>query len=221
MFVENIEWIESSDSTRNVEKDHRWPSFRSVVAALEVITAEVPGFLRGSISEWYSTVVGQVDVDLSSERLDEDEDDLTAVQAAALRSILSIASNAATGGGRLAVAVYRQKNSAYVSLTSDSIDLHRPLADLTHLFEECVSYLTCVQVEGGWLVEVRYKSPITPTTLADLGKSLDANTDQRRDLVPLAQKAAALLSSVENGKSPDSADYRWQAAELLRRRGLI
>ena len=55
--------------------------------------------------------VAQIGVDLSSESLRDDRDDLTAAQAAALRALLDAAVRAVVGGSRLQVSVYRQDNS--------------------------------------------------------------------------------------------------------------
>ena len=95
MFTETTEWIQQVESAAKAQAACRWMSFRAAAAALGAITTSVPGSVRGSISEWYGSVVGKIDVDLSSERLDEDQDDLTAAQAAALRSLLDAASGAA------------------------------------------------------------------------------------------------------------------------------
>jgi hypothetical protein len=223
MFTETTKWLQEVDSAAEAQADLRWVSFCAVADALGALTASVAGSVRGVISEWYSSVVGRLDVDLSSERLDEDQDDLTAAQAAALHSLLDAASGAVSQGGRLRVAVYRQDNSAYVAVTSDSLDLHSSLADLVHLLDECASYFTGVQIEGGWLIEVRYMSPVTPARLADLGRSLEATADERKDLLSLARRAADLRNLIETGKSEGDADtdHQVHAAELFRRRGLI
>jgi dsRNA-specific ribonuclease len=223
MFTETTGWIQQVKSAAEVRGHSRWVLFRAVTAALRTITASVPGSLRGSISEWYGTVAGQIDVELSSEKLDEDQDDLTAVQAAALRFILDAASATVADGGRLQVAVYRQDNSAHMAVTSDSADLHPLLADLIRVLDECVSYLTCDQIEGGWLIGVRYISPVTPARLADLGRALEATADERKDLVPLAGRTANLLNLIETGKAQDGAglDHRALAAALFRQRGSI
>lgn len=223
LFAEATEWIQEVESAAEARAAPRWVSFRAVAAALRTITASVPGSLRGSISRWYGSVAKRIDADLSSEILDEDQDDLTAAQAAALRSVLDAASAAVADSGRLQVAVYRQGSSAFVAVTSDSANLHPPLADLVRLLDECVSYFTCVQIERGWLIAVRYMSPITPTRLADLGRSLEAAADERRDLLPLARQTAYLLKLIETGKAQDDADldHQVRAAELFRRRGLI
>lgn len=223
MFTEATGWIQEVESAAEAPADSRWVSFRAVAAALGTITASVPGSVRGSISEWYGSVAGRIDVDLSSERLDEDQDDLTPTQAAALRSVLDAASGAIDDDDRLHVAVYRQDGSAYVAVASDSADLHSLLGDLVRLLDECVSYFTCVQVDGGWLIEVRYMTPVTPTKLADLGRSLEGEGDERKDLVSLARQTADLLNLVEAGNAPDDTGpgHRARAAELFRRRGLI
>ena len=223
MFAETIAWLQEVEPAAEARAHSRWVSFRAVAATFGAITADVPGSLRKSISEWYGSVAGRIDVHLSSERLDEDQDDLTAVQAAALRSVLDAASATVTDRGRLQVAVYRQDNSAYVSVIFDSADLQLPLADLIRLLDECVSYFTCVQIERGWLIEVRYMSPVTPTRLVDLGRALETTADERKDLVRLARQTADLLNVIETGKAEDGAnlDHRVLAAELFRRRGLI
>ena len=119
--------------------------------------------------------------------------------------------------------MYRQDNSAYVSVTSDSADLQLHLADLIRLLDESVSHITCVKIERGWLIEFRYMSPITATRLGDLGKALETTADERRDLVPLARQATDLLNAIETGKAQGDGglDHRVRAAGLFRRRGLI
>jgi hypothetical protein len=119
--------------------------------------------------------------------------------------------------------VYRQNDSAYVAVTSDSADLHSPLTDLVRLLDECVTHFTCVQIDRGWLIEVRYMIPISPAMLADLGRSLEATADERKDLLSLARRAADLVNLIETGKSQGDADtdHQVHAAELFRRRGLI
>jgi hypothetical protein len=223
MFTETTEWIQEVESAAEARAHSRWVSFRAVKATLDTITASVPGSLRGSVSEWYGSVAGRIDVDLSSEKLDEDQDDLTAVQAAALGFLLDAASAAVAEGGHLQVSVYRRDSSAYIAVTFDSVDLQQSLAHLVRLLDECVSYFTYVQIERGWLLEVRYMSPVTPTRLVDLGRALEATADERKDLLSLAKRTADLLSLIETGKVHDdaNADHRVRAAELFRRRGLI
>ena len=58
--------------------------------------------------------------------------------------------------------MYRRDNSAYVTLAPESADMHAPLPELARMLGECVSYLTCVQIENGWLLEARYVTPVTP-----------------------------------------------------------
>jgi hypothetical protein len=223
MFTETTVWMQEAESAPEVRADSRWVSFRAVVATLGTITASIPGSLRGSISEWYGSVAGRIGVDLSSERLDEDQDDLTATQAAALRSVLDAASTVVADGGCLQVAVYRQDSSAYVSVTFDSADLQHHLDDLVRLLDESVSNFACVQIERGWLIEFRYMSPVTPTRLVDLGRALETTADERKDLMQLARQTADLLKVIETGKVQDDAnlDHRGRAAGLFRRRGLI
>jgi hypothetical protein len=223
MFTETTGWMQEAGSAAEVRVDSRWLSFRAVVATLDTITANIPGSLRGSISEWYGSVAGRIDVDLSSERLDEDQDDLTATQAAALRSVLDAASTVVADGGCLQVAVYRQDSSAYVSVTFDSADHQLQLADLVHLLDESVSNFTYVQIERGWLIEFRYMSPAAPTRLVDLGRALETTGDERKDLVQLARQTADLMNVIEGGKAQDDGnlDHRVRAAGLFRRRGLI
>ena len=108
--------------------------------------------------------------------------------------------------------MYRQDSSAHIAVTSDSADLHSSLADLVRLLDECVSYFACVQVERGWLIEVRYMSPVTPTRLADLGRSLEATADERRDLLPLARQTADLLNLIETGEAPDDLESTTEPA---------
>ena len=223
MFTETTKWIQQVESATGARADCSWVTFRAVAAALSAITARVPGSVRGLVSEWYGSVAGKIDVDLSSERFDEDQDDLTAVQVAALRSLLDAASIAVTEGGRLQVAVYRQDSSARIAVTSGSTDLHSPLADLARLLDECVSYFACVQIEEGWLIEVRYMRPVTPARLPDLGRSLEAQADERKDLLSLARQTAHLLNLIESDNGPDNltANYQACAAELFRLRGPI
>ena len=223
MFAETTGWIQEAESATELRAHSQWVSFLAVVTTLGTITASIPGSLRGSISEWYGSVAGRIGVELSSERLGEDQDDLTAVQAAALRSVLDTASTVVADGGCLQVAVYRQDSSAYVSVTFDSADLQLHLADLIRLLDESVAHFACVQIERGWLIEFRYMSPITAARLADLGRALETTADERSDLVPLARQAADLLNVIETGKAHDDArlDHRVRAAGLFRRRGLI
>jgi dsRNA-specific ribonuclease len=223
LFAEITKWIQQAESVAEARADGRLVSLRAVAGALGAITAVVPGSVRGSISDWYGSVAGKIDIDLSSERLEEDQDDLTAAQAAALSSLLDTASAAVTDGGRLQVAVYRQDSSARVAVTSHSANLHSSLADLVRLLDECVSYFACVQIEQGWLIEVRYINPVAPTSLRDLGRSLETTADERPDLLSLARRTAYLLNLIETDVPPDDldSDHRALAAELFRRRGLI
>lgn len=220
---ECAEWVRNVKAAIDVRSDSRWLSFRAVVTTLHVITREVGGSLRGTISDWYGSAIGSINVDLSSESLDDDQDDLTATQAAALRAMLDSATETIPQNGRLRIAVYRQDNSVYVTITSPSVDLHPPLNALVRLLDDSVSYFTCVEIEHGWLVEARYVSPVKPTRLSDLGRALEAKSDQRKDLVPLARRAADLVNLIDAARGTDdpNSDHQVQASELLQRKGRI
>jgi len=222
-FTETTDWLQRVGSATEAREDSRWVSLRAVAAALGAMTASVPASVRGLISEWYGAVVGRINVKLSSERFDEDQDDLTAAQAAALRSLLDAASAAVATGGRLQVAVYRQDNSAHVAVSADSADLRSALAELARLLDECISYVDCAQIEQGWLIKVRYMRPITSATLADVGRSVQAAADERKDLLPLARQIADLVNLVETVYAQGDAamDYQIHAAELSGQRGMI
>jgi dsRNA-specific ribonuclease len=223
LFTETTDWLQGVESAAEAWADSRWVSFRAVAAALEAITATASGSVRGVISDWYGSIAGRIDVDLSSERFDEDQDDLTAAQAAVLRSVLDAASVAVTDGDRLHIAVYRQDKSANVAVTLDSADLHSPLVDLVRLIDECVSHFACIEIDQGWLIDLRYTSSVAPAKLAELGRSLEATADERKDLLSLARGAASLVNLIEIGKAHSDVDIdpRVHAADLFRRRGLI
>jgi dsRNA-specific ribonuclease len=223
IFTETIEWLWDARNIAVIKSDSRWRSFSAVVATLVALTSSAGGSLRGVISDWYASAVAQIGVDLSSESLGDDRDDLTAAQAAALRALLDAAVRAVIGGGRLQVSVYRQDNSAYVTLTSESADMHAPLAELARLFGECVSYLTCVQIENGWLLEARYITAVMPVRLAELARALEFSADTREDLRPAAVRATDLLKLIEADNVPEKVEHlvAGRTAELFERRTLI
>ena len=221
MFTETTGWLRAAGDVADIKMNPKWRSFRVVTTALTVITSSAEGSLRSSISDWYGSIAGRISVDLSSENLGGDQDDLTPTQATALRTILD-AAGSSVADHRLQVSVYRQDNSAYLTLTSQTADLHTPLSDLAHLLNECVSYLACVQIENGWLLEARYVPSVIPTRLADLGRAIEATADRRDDLQPLAVRARDLLKFVVEGL-PEDTTYLLpeQASELFARRTLI
>jgi hypothetical protein len=225
-LTETTEWMkdlpESTDTGSDVWKGSEWTSFRAVAATLGAITANMQPSLREIISDWYSYAADSVDIRLASDLLDEDQDDLSPTHAAAIRAILEAAS-AAHSENPLKVSVYRQENSSLIAVTAGSTELHQPLTSLIQLLGESVSNLACVPVDGGWLIEVAYSRPITPTKLADLGAAMDATGDQRDDLRSLADRVIDLVNLIEGGSAATDTDqdFRSLAAELHRRRGMI
>lgn len=222
-FTETTEWLHGAGNFTAIKTDPKWRSFCAVASALSVITSSAKGSLRGVISDWYGSIAGRISVDLSSENLGNDQDDLTAAQASALRTILDAAGSSVAGNHRLQVSVYRQDNSAYMTLTSQTADLHTPVADLARLLSECISYLTCVQIEDGWLMEARYVISAMPIRLADLGRALEGAADIRDDLRPVAVRVRDLLKLVEADDVPENAEHLLpeRATELFAQRTLI
>lgn len=224
-FSTLTEWLEGVPAAE-VKDDPRWPSFRAVAATLRTVTATSNSSLREVLSHWYAAVVGRINVDLSSENLEGERDDLTAAQASALRVMLDAATTTALGntaGDRLQVAVYRRDGAAYVTVTAASTGIQETLAEFAHLLNECVSYLECVEIEHGWLMEVRYVEGASPRRWADLGRIVESVADQRTDLTPLASRADELVRLIESGAEPESIGARQQilASELHQRRNLI
>lgn len=222
ILSETTQWLQNAETPAEVKQDNRWNSFQAATAVLSTITSDEIGSVRGAISGWLDSAAGRIDINLSSDLLPDDQASLSATQSEALRVLLDVSSTTASGG-RVNVSIYRRSESAYVSLTSNSLGLPGKLAELARLLEECVSGFVYVRLDDGWLAEFRYTSPITPTTLAELGQALDAVADQRPDLRSLARSAAGLIDLIEGDTDQASAqpDHRAYAAELHRRRGMI
>ena len=85
--------------------------------------------------------------------------------------------------------------------------MHAPLAELVRLFGECVSYLTCVQIENGWLLEARYITAVMPVRLAELARALEFSADTREDLRPAAVRATDLLKLIEADNVPEKVEH--------------
>jgi dsRNA-specific ribonuclease len=223
-FSDSTEWLRDVDSAAAIRADSRWESFRAAATTLDVITSSVTGTLREAISEWYSTAISKVNVDLSSENLGDDQDDLTATQASAVYAMLSAAAETLPTDNRLEISVYRRDGSAYVTMSASIPDLQSRLSELARLLDESVSHLVCVPIERGWLIELEYVRCVTLGRLADLGRSLAENGDERRDLLHVAKRASDYIDHVEKAWISDiSADYDLQerAADLFACRALI
>lgn len=108
-------------------------------------------------------------------------------------------------------------------LAAQTADLQASLAELAHLLNESVSYMECVEIEHGWLLEARYVEHGSPKHWPDLGRVLEATADQRPDLISIARRCDELVCLIQGGVVPESADSSQQAlaAGLHQRRNLI
>ena len=224
-FSATTDWLKPVTAVE-MKKDPMWSSLRAVAATLSAITATSDSSLREVLSRWYESAIGCMNVDLSSENLEGERDDLTATQATALRVMLDAASATITESApqdRLQVAVYRREGSAYVTLAAQAADLQASLAELARLLNESVSYMECVEIEHGWLLEARYVEHGNPRHWPDLGRVLEATADQRPDLASVARRCDELVCLIQGGVVPESADSSPQAlaAGLHQRRNLI
>jgi len=221
MFTQTIEWLLELDSAAEALADSRWSSFRAVAATLAALSASSPGSIREVISEWYGVVGARIHVELASEPFGENEDNLVAAQATALRFVLHAAAAAVSDDGGLQLAVYSQEGSAQIAVTSSSDDLQRPLAELIRLLDESISHFACVQIDDGWLINADYASLATVTRLPDLAKALLVDSG-RTDLLSLAKHTEHLADRIERGSATGTySDCRAQANELYLRKTSI